>query len=393
MRLFVVTTLLLSLLIVPITLYGQSGRKRADSSATVNTSEDQRAADPTPAEPSDEMIIRPAVSDSGETVESDVVRIDTSLVMVPVTVMDRSGKYIPNLHRQDFHLLDNGIEQRLAYFGTVDQPFTVALVIDTSNSTHFRLEDIQDAAITFVNQLGPEDRVMVVSFDDDIKILTSPTSNRTDLISAIRRTRTGGGTRLYDAVDQVMQKLKSVTDRKAIVLFTDGVDTTSHRATYSSSVRNAQEQEAVIYPVAYKTDTDLGPRQIPFPSGRGGIILGLPVPGGRGRGPGGGGGWPGGGGGSTPGDYRRGDEYLHDLAQASGGRFYRGDTLLGVAAAFEQIADELHRQYSLGYYPTPPGAPGERREIKVKTNQPDLVVRARDSYISSRTKTKDLNGP
>jgi Ca-activated chloride channel family protein len=390
MRLFVVTTLLLSLFIVPIRLNGQSGRKRADSSATTKTSEAQRAGDPTPAEPSDEMIIRPAVSGSGETVESDVVRIDTSLVMVPVTVMDRSGKYIPNLHRQDFHLLDNGIEQRIAYFGTVDQPFTVALVIDTSNSTHFRLEDIQDAAITFVNQLGPEDRVMVVSFDDDIKILTSPTSNRADLLAAIRRTRTGGGTRLYDAVDQVMQRLKSVTDRKAIVLFTDGVDTTSHRATYSSSVRNAQEQEAVIYPVAYKTDTDLGPRQIPFPSGRGGIILGLPVPGSRGRGPGGGGGRPGGGG-STPGDYRRGDQYLHDLAEASGGRFYRGDTLQGVASAFEQIADELHRQYSLGYYPTPPGPPGERREIKVKTNEPDLVVRARDSYISSRTKTKDSN--
>jgi len=285
--------------------------------------------------------------------------------------------------------LDNGIEQRIAYFGTVDQPFTVALVIDTSNSTHFRLEDIQDAAITFVNQLGLEDRVMVVSFDDEINILTPPTNNRADLIAAVRRTRTGGGTRLYDAVDQVMQKLKSVTERKAIVLFTDGVDTTSHRATYSSSVRNAQEQEAVIYPVGYNTETNLGSGQIPLPGGRGGIILGLPVPGGRGRGPGGGGGWPGGGGGSTPGDYRRGDQYLHDLAQASGGRFYRGDTLQGVASAFEQIADELHRQYSLGYYPTPPGAPGERREIKVRTNQPDLVVRTRDSYVSSRTKTKD----
>src|SRR6266550_8269379 len=179
MRRFVVRALLLQLLLIPITLNGQSGRKKPDPSAAVRTSE---AAGSTPAEPSDEMIVRPSSSDKGETVESDVLRIDTSLVMVPVTVMDRSGKYIPNLKRQDFHLFDNGVEQKIAYFGTVDQPFTVALVIDTSGSTHFRLEDIQEAAIAFVNQLGPDDRVMVVSFDDDIRILTSPTNNRADLM-------------------------------------------------------------------------------------------------------------------------------------------------------------------------------------------------------------------
>ena len=135
---------------------------------------------------------------------------------------------MPNLTRRDFHVFENGVEQRIAYFATVDQPFTVVLLIDTSGSTHFKIEDMHSAAISFVNQLKEQDRVMVMSFDDSIRTLCEPTSDRDTLIQAIRRARTGGGTRLYDAVHQVIrQKLKSISGRKAVVLFTDGVDTTS----------------------------------------------------------------------------------------------------------------------------------------------------------------------
>src|SRR5205085_2672001 len=107
----------------------------------------------------------------------------------------------------------------------VEQPFTVALVIDTSGSTRFKMEEMQDAAIAFLDQLRPNDRVVVVSFDDDVRVLSEPTSDRSVLRAAIRRTRTGDGTRLYDAVDLVIrQHLSRVQGRKAIVLFTDGVD-------------------------------------------------------------------------------------------------------------------------------------------------------------------------
>lgn len=318
----------------------------------------------------------------GEIVEGDVLRVNTALVTVPVSVMDRNGKYIPDLSREDFKIFDEGVEQRVAYFATVDQPFTVALVIDTSGSTDFRLEDIQDAAIAFVNQLKPEDSVMVISFDDQINVLTKPTSDRNEMVRAIRRTRTGGGTRLYDAVDLVIKKhLKQISGRKAMVLFTDGVDTTSTRASYDSSLREAEELDALIYPVAYDTKSNGswgsgGPQQIPLPGGRGGIILGTPFP--RSQRPG-----TGGGGSTSPADYQRARMYLFELARRTGGRLYNGGSLLGISQAFVQIAEELRRQYSLGYYPKNAGQAGQRRQIKVRVSQPNLVVVARDSYIYS----------
>jgi VWFA-related protein len=256
------------------------------------------------------------------------------------------------------------------------------------------MSEIQDAAIAFVNQLKPADRVMVISFDDHINVLTEPTSDRDTLTRAIRRTETGNGTRLYDAVEQVMTKyMKDVSGRKAVVLFTDGVDTTSRKASYEKTVREAEESDMVFYPVAYDTYQDMGagnsPGQWPSRRGRGGMGGGFPFP----NFPGGGGGWPGGGGrggrgpGSSREDYERADQYLHDIAQKSGGRFYGGDTLQDISQAFAQVAEGLRRQYSLGYYPKSSGQAGDRRQIKVRVNQPDLVVTSRDSYVYSANKT------
>ena len=322
----------------------------------------------------------------------DIVRVDTTLVTIPVSVMDRDGKYIPNLRKEDFRIWDNGVEQQAAYFASTEQPFTVVLMIDTSGSTHFKLDEMQDAAISFVNQLQANDRVMVVSFDEKIRFLKDPpTSDRAELRQAILRTRTGGGTRLYDAVDQVInQRLNRIQGRKAIVLFTDGVDTTSRNVGYEDNVRDAEELDALIYPVQFDTYGDMSirgswPGSPRIPSSRPSIlgdILGSIILGG-GRGgvgwPGGGVGWPGGGPGSSREDYRRGDRYLHDLADRTGARVYNADQNLSYA--FAQVAEELRRQYSLGYYPKVAGQPGERHQIKVRTNRADLVVRARDSYI------------
>ena len=131
---------------------------------------------------------------------------------------------------------------------------------------------------------------------------------------------------------------------------------------------------------------------LPLPGGRGGIVLGLPFP--RLPGTGGGGGGGGGGRGSTRGDYMRAKEYLHGLADRTGGRYYRGDSIMGISQAFTWIAEELRRQYSLGYYPKLAAQEGQRRQIKVRVNQSDLVVKARDSYVYSGKKPdgKDVNG-
>ena len=98
--------------------------------------------------------------------EDEVVRVNAALVTVPVSVLDRDGRFIGGLGKEDFRVYEDGVEQQVAYFAPVEQPFTVALVIDTSGSTRFKLEDIQDAAIAFLDQLRPADRVVVVAFDD-----------------------------------------------------------------------------------------------------------------------------------------------------------------------------------------------------------------------------------
>jgi Ca-activated chloride channel homolog len=363
--------------------------------------------------------------------EGDVVKVDTTLVSIPVSVMDRDGKYIPDLTKDDFHVWEDGVEQRVAYFASTEKPFTVALLIDTSGSTRFRLDEIQNAAITFVEQLRPDDRVMVVSFSDKIRVLAQPTSDRNTLRNAIRQTEAGDGTRLYDAVDQVEnQYFNRIEGRKAMVLFTDGVDTTSKHASYESTLRDAEELDALIYPVEYDTASDVGigggwpsgggrggRRGGGYPGGSGGgypsgnggggilDVLGAILGGGsssnRGGYPGGnypngggypggnypngrngrrGGSWPGGGSGNSREEYELGDRYLHDLARVSGARLYNAEQQ-NLDYAFRSVAEELRRQYSIGYYPKNAPRAGERRNVKVRVDRPELVVRTRDSYV------------
>jgi Ca-activated chloride channel homolog len=315
----------------------------------------------------------------------DVIKVDTTLVTLPVSVTDRDGRYVPNLTKSDFRLWEDGVEQQVAFFTSVDKPFSVVLVLDTSGSTRFKIEEIQDAAIAFVNQLRADDRVMIISFDDDIRVLTELTNDRNRMRDAIRRTRTGNGTRLYDAVDLVInQRLSQVDGRKAVVLFTDGVDTASRQSSYASNVRDAEELDALIYPVQYDTFRDVG-------SGGGGSWPGTqrstsPIDilidiFGRRRGGSGGGGGGGGGVGSNRADYERANRYLRELAEKTGARQYQADNTTNLSYAFRNIAEELRRQYSLGYYPIRPPQNGQRRQVRVRVNQPNLAVRSRDSYI------------
>jgi len=363
------TILLLLLLLLPSTLQGQSGRNRGTKPQTDPKTEK--------SDTTDTSVNESKVNPAGETVEGDVIRTDTALVTVPVTVLDRNGRYVPPLRRENFRILENGVEQKIAYFATTDSPFTVVLLIDTSGSTHFRLDEIQGAAIDFVGKLKSNDSVMVMSFDDRIEVQCKATTDRDEITRAIKRTRTGGGTRLYDAVEDIFKKqLNTISGRKAVVLFTDGVDTTSYRASYDSTIRLAEESDAPIYSVDYDTSgtgsilSGPGGGGLPLPGGRGGIIIGSPFP--R-TGPGGVG----------MGDYKRAVKYLHALSDTTGGRFYSGDSLFGISQAFTWIAEELGRQYSLGYYPSTAGKEGERRQIKVRMTEPELVVKSRDSYIYS----------
>ncbi|MFZ1700246.1 MAG: VWA domain-containing protein [Pyrinomonadaceae bacterium] len=309
------------------------------------------------------------VSGSGE---DEVLRIETNLINIPVSVFDRNGLYIPNLRRTDFKIFEDGIEQAIEYFGTTDKPFTVALVIDVSPSTAYRIEEIRESAKAFVDQLKSEDSVMVIDFDQNVNVRTKPTRDRSRIFKAIDKANFGNGTSLYNAVDETIRKqFGKIEGRKAVVLFTDGVDTTSRRNSYDSTLNYAEETDSLIFPIYYNTLLDARLTGINGGNIGGGGILGTIFGGGGGR--------------ITPGtaeEYALGRRYLEDLADVTGGRVFRPEsTPGGLTSAFEGIAEELRRQYNLGYIPTKVGNPGQRKEIRVRVNRPNLVLRTRDSYI------------
>ena len=323
-----------------------------------------------------------------EVVEDDgeIIKVETNLVTFPVSVLDRDGRFITGLKKEDFQIFENGKLQPIDSFASVELPFTVILLIDVSPSTAFQIEEIHEAAIAFIDQLRRDDKIVVIAFDEQVRVLSEATNNRAVLRRAIERAQFGDGTSLYEAVDQVINlELRRIQGRKAVVLFTDGVDTTSRRANYQSTVRSAEEIDALFYPIRYDTSNEMaannggGNYPIPYPRQRRGGILGG-IFGGNGGGIFGGGG---GSAGSSRSEYETGKQYLEALARNSGGRSFEANNNLG--AAFSGIAEELRRQYSLGYYPETVGAKGERKSIRVRVKRPNLVVRAKSSYIVGET--------
>ena len=317
--------------------------------------------------------------------ENEIIKVETELVTMPVSVLDRDGRFVSGLQQRDFQIFENGIEQKVDYFQSTEQPFTVILLIDVSPSTQFRIEEIQNAAITFVDQLRANDRVMVIAFDQDVHVLSPATNNRMQLKNAIREAEFGDGTSLYEAVDYAInEQMRHIQGRKAVVLFTDGVDTTSRRASYQSTVAETEEVDSLFYTIRYDTSHDMSggssyPTSQPTRRGGGRVtmadILGAILGGGNvniGNGS------PGG---ASSSEYETGRRYLETIAQNSGGRKFEAQSITNVQAAFSGIAEELRRQYSLGYYPESVGKIGERKQIKVRVMRPSVVVRAKNSYI------------
>jgi len=407
-------TVLGSVLLFSAGILGQApttARPRVAPTATPTIKNDSQSAAQQPSgppvlrgggvKPSDSTA-KPATSAKSDD-ENEIVKVETNLVTMPVSVLDRDGRFIAGLQQRDFKIFENGVEQKVGYFQSVEQPFTVILMLDVSPSTQWQIEDIQNAADTFVDQLRPDDKVMVMAFDERVHILSNVTNDRYQLHNAIHRTRFGDGTSLYEAVDHVLgQELSQIQGRKAVVLFTDGVDTTSRSADFESTVKEAEEADALFYTIRFDTSRDMNPYGM---GGRGGGGRGYPPGGGqRGGGvtwgdilgsiiTGGGGGMPppvygrrgGGGAGNSPEEYETGKKYLNSLAQETGGREFEADSLTNLSTAFSGIAEELRRQYSIGYYPDKVGQAGERRSISIRVNRPNVVVRAKNTYIVGQT--------
>ena len=337
----------------------------------------------------------PAKTDAPEEVveeDDEVIKVETNLVTMPVSVLDRNGRFISGLKQSDFQIFENNAQQKIEYFAAVEQPFTVILMIDVSPSTAFRIEEIHNAAISFVNQLRRDDKIMVMSFDERVRVLSPLTNNRNTLRNAILQAQFGEGTGLYEAVDYaVRQQLQRIEGRKAVVLFTDGVDTTSRRASYQSTVKETEEIDALFYPIRYDTYSDMqsgGGSNNPQSQSSGNVIADIlgGILGGGNVQIGGGNSRRRSGAGSSRAEYETGRRYLEELARNSGGRTFEANNNLD--AAFNGIAEELRRQYTIGYYPETVGQKGERRRLRVRVQRPNLVVRAKNSYIVGESDRK-----
>jgi len=315
--------------------------------------------------------------------DGDVIKVNTQLVSVPVRVMDKKGRFIGGLSKDDFKAFEDGEEQDIALFSNEQQPFTVALVIDMSYSTTFKIAEIQNAAIEFIDQLRPQDKVMVISFDEEVHMLCEATSDRQAIYRAIKSTKISTGTSLYEAVDLVMNdRLRRIDGRKAIILFTDGVDTTSRRSNDLKNLNDAMELDSLIYTIRYDTFEDVQemrnrsvvskPRvNVPPVSAPSGNELPVPIPvavtqNDRG---------------TTAGEYQMAEQYLTNLAERTGGRIYEANSLGNLANAYSKIASELREFYSIGYYPKEDRVAGKRTRVKIKVDRDGVVVRSRETFI------------
>lgn len=365
----------------------------------------------------------PAADEAQEVDDGEAVKVETNLVTVPVIASDQGGRYVPDLKAEEFNVSEDNAEQKVAFFATVTEPFSVVLMIDTSASaTVEKLRQVQEAAVYFTEQLREGDRVKVISFDDEVRDLSDFTSDRGALASAIRSARPGKGTRMYDAFDQAYRALRRLKGRKAVIMLTDGVDSYSERRTYDDNRRAVEESDVIVYPVRFDTREETerllraqargsGPVDLGGVLGRipgmppGSVIInprggrrpedddrnrdGLPDATSR---------RPGDGPGTTgpPRDrdeasdqsiarmldilYRTADDYLNELARTTGGRLVPADNPLLLRRSFQQIADELRTQYSLGYYPTNAARAGKYRKIRVRTTRKGVALRTRPGY-------------
>jgi Ca-activated chloride channel family protein len=286
------------------------------------------------------------------------LRIETTLVLTPVSVMDKDGKLVTGLTAREFQLFEDGAPQEIADFGSEEIPLRVTLLLDVSGSTRFSIDNIQDSALKFVDQLRQQDQVMVVSFEGHVVVNTEFTNSRDQLMRAILSAHTGVGTRFYDALYLTLtERLNKVQGRKAILLFTDGVDNMSKFANWKTVIASYEEAGTIVYPVRYDTSRDLyasfmpraKPGAIPLPK-------------------------------KVMKDYETAANQLKELAMRTGGRYHEVENISDTKQAFASIAEELRRQYWLGYYPTNTARDGRYRKIRVTVDRPDVVIRARDGY-------------
>jgi VWFA-related protein len=354
------------------------------------------------------------------------IKVDVTLVSLPVTATDDYGRFVSTLKPGDLRLREDGVDQRISVFHSETMPVSVGIVVDTSGSMVNKLPQAIDALERFVRTIQPDDDVFLMRFSTNVQLLLDFTNDRDRFDQAARKLRAGGSTRLYDALAEALDKVRQGRhQKKAIVLITDGEDTAS-QATFNEIQQQARASEVLAYCIGIgqreRSQGEVargGGQQGPsggssggsWPSGgsqRGGTWPGgswpgtrlplplplpipLPIPGGGGRYPGGGGGRvPSGGGGVSRDDMETVDmRVLEAIADATGGRAYHLERADGggedsIEAATDQISAELRNQYMLGYYSSNSTRDGSFRQIQLSALPPGVHLRYRRGYYAPR---------
>ncbi len=276
-------------------------------------------------------------------------------VAVYATVTESGGRLVPDLTRDDFEVRDNGKPQPLSVFSSDTQPITVVMLLDRSGSMKSNFRLVEAAAEAFVERLDPADKARIGSFATRIQ-LDPPdfTSDRDELVRILRAgLQPGGPTPLWNAVDVAISALLPQGGRRVVLVFTDGADNPMNFRLNNLSImdvmRRAQEEDVMLYAVGLAgRDTGLGAGR------RGGFGRMLS--------------------GQDPG--------LPTIAGETGGGYFELTRTEALASTFARVAEELHRQYALGFEPTALDDKTHKLEVRVK--KPGMKVRARKSYIALR---------
>jgi VWFA-related protein len=286
--------------------------------------------------------------------------VGTSFVSVPAVITDVDGKYVSDLKPSDFHVFDNNVEQKIERAIPPTDPIDTVLMLDTSASTRSAFEEIQRWALAFVDALRPQDRLTIVTFDSRILVLSDFSSDREKLRGAIFQVRKGESTRLYDALNLVAAaRLPADTGRRAMVLFTDGVDTRSQIADSAHALEDIERSNVPVFVVRY--DTKAGQNRKPQPPEYRPIIVPEGVP-------------------DNSGLYAFADRYLSGLIKESGGQIYQAKPDDSSNGPVPLILEELRHQYTLCFHPTNTTQDGSLHSIRISVDRPGVTVRTRAGY-------------
>ena len=267
-------------------------------------------------------------------------RSGTQFVPLFTTVTDAQGRLVPDLDRDQFTILDNGKIQNVTVFENETQPFTAIVMLDFSASMTANLDRLKQATEQFLIRMLPADKAQVGAFSDKIQFSGRFTSDRDDLIGALRDLQFGNPTRLYDAIWESIDLLEGVEGRKVVVAFTDGDDTASRRG-LGDALDYARAREVMVYSIGLQSEFFNGARVVR----------------------------------SNP------DRGLKKLSEETGGGYYELKKTDDLGPTFTRVVQELHSLYTIGFNPT--ALDGKEHKLEVRMKQPGMTARARRSYVAS----------